>query len=445
MMLHQALAERESSRKPVRVGLVGAGCMGRGIALQITAFTKGMRLIAIANRTLAKAVNNAALAGCEAPTIVENQATFDRTVLAGGTALTQDAGLVAKSPLVDVLVDATGSLEFAARIVVDAIDNGKHVVLMNAELDGTVGPALQRRANHAGLVCTNADGDQPGVIMNLYRFVRQIGLKPVLCGNIKGLLDRYRTPATQSAFAAQWGQEPKMVTSFADGTKLAFEQAIVANATGSRLLASGMLGPIVPPGTRIEDAASVFPVDTLLERGCVVDYVVGADPAPGVFVLATCNHPVQRDYLNLYKLGAGPLYCLHTPFHLCHFEVPFTIAKATLFGNAAVRPLAGIAVEVVATAKRDLPSGIRLDGIGGYDLYGRAEEAAHARALMLLPIGLSEDVVLRRSVRKDQLLRIDDVEIPPDRMVDALRAEQDAFFQSNWRDTALATECGALM
>ena len=438
------MAAREADGRPIRVGLVGAGCMGRGIALQIAAFTKGVRLVAIANRTLGKAANNAALAACEAPTVVENQAMFDLTVLGGGTALTQDAGLVAKSPLVDVLVEATGSLEFAAHVVVDAIDNGKHVVLMNAELDGTVGPALQRRADRAGLVYTNADGDQPGAIMNLYRFVRQIGLKPMLCGNIKGLLDRYRTPATQAAFAAQWGQEPRMVTSFADGTKLAFEQAIVANATGSRLLASGMLGPTVPTGTRIEDAASAFPVETLLERGCVVDYVIGADPAPGVFVLASCNHPAQRDYLNLYKLGAGPLYCLHTPFHLCHFEVAFTIARATLFGDAALRPLAGIAVEVVATAKRDLPAGIRLDGIGGYDLYGRAEEAAHARSLMLLPIGLSEDVVLRRLVRKDQSLRVEDVEIPPNRMVDALRAEQDAYFENNRSDTPLVTECGAL-
>jgi predicted homoserine dehydrogenase-like protein len=263
--------------------------------------------------------------------------------------------------------------------------------------------------------------------MNLYRFARQIGLKPVLCGNIKGLLDRYRTPATQAGFAARWGQQPSMVTSFADGTKLAFEQAVVANATGSGLLVSGMLGPTFPTGKRIEEAVSAFPVETLLDRGCVVDYVVGADPAPGVFILATCDHPAQRGYLDLYKLGAGPLYCLHTPFHLCHFEVPLTIARAVLYGDAAVRPLGGMAVEVVAIAKRDLPGGTQLDGIGGYDLFGQAVESAEARNRGLFPIGLSEGGVMRRSVRKDEPLRKDDVEVPKRRLVDALREEQDAF------------------
>lgn len=423
--LHDALAVREAEGNPIRVGVIGAGSMGSGIALQIAAFTRGMRLAAIANRTVARADDAARLATGQSGIAVDTPAAFERAARSGRVVVTVDPYLVTRSPFVDVVVEATGSLEFAARAVADAIDHGKHVVLMNAELDGTVGVALERRAKSAGVVYTNADGDQPGAIMNLYRFVVQTGLEPVLCGNIKGMLDRYRTPETQASFAARWNQNPNMATSFADGTKLAFEQAVVANATGSRLLAPGMLGPVVAPGTPIETAVAAFPVDRLLEGGCAVDYVVGAHPGPGVFVLATCGHPTQRQFLDYYKLGAGPIYCLYRPFHMCHFEVPITIAQAALAHAATVRPSKS-AVEVVAVAKRHLPAGTRLDGIGGFDLYGVAEEAPAAARRGLLPIGVSEGSTLRRPVGIDEPIGIADVDLPKGRVLDRLRAEQAA-------------------
>lgn len=421
--LIDALAAREAADRPVRVGVIGAGSMGRGIALQIAAFTRGLRLAGIANRTLARGLEAARFVGGEAGVVVESPAALERAIRAAQIAVTEDPHLITRCPLVDVVVEATGSLDYAARVVADAIGHGKHVVLMNAELDATVGLALQRRAESAGVVYSNADGDQPGVIMNLYRFARHIGLRPVLCGNIKGMIDRHRTPATQAAFAAQWHQTAAMVTSFADGTKLAFEQAVVANATGSRLLAPGMLGPAVAVGTPIEAAVTTFPAEALLAGGCVVDYVVGAHPAPGVFVLAACDHPAQRRYLDYYKLGTGPLYCIHTPFHLCHFEVPITIAQAALSHTATVRPLAR-AAEVVAFAKRPLAAGATLDGIGGHDSYGKIEEAARADQIGLLPMGLGEGTVLRRPVPADTALRVADVDLPAGRLLDTLRLEQ---------------------
>jgi predicted homoserine dehydrogenase-like protein len=296
---------------------------------------------------------------------------------------------------------------------------------MNAELDGTVGPMLKRYADRAGVVFTNADGDQPGVTMNLYRFVRGIGVEPVLCGNIKGLHDPYRNPTTQAEFARKWGQKPHMVTSFADGSKISFEQAIVANATGMRVAQRGMWGPTVPTGSRIEEAAQWYPVDELLAFRGVVDYVVGAAPSPGVFVLGTLDDPVQQHYLNLYKLGEGPLYCFYTPYHLCHFEVPTTVARAVLFGDPAIAPLGAPLVEVVATAKRDLDAGETLDGIGCYMTYGQCENADVARSERLLPMGLVEGCRLNRDVGQDEVLSYDDVELPPGRLAARLRKEQD--------------------
>ena len=140
------------------------------------------------------------------------------------------------------MLEVTGAVGFAARVVLDAIAHGKHAIVMNAELDGTLGPLLKVYADRAGVVYTASEGDQPGVQMNLYRFVRGIGVTPLLCGNVKGLHDPYRNPTTQEGFARRWGQNPYMVTSFADGTKISFEQATVANATGMTVARRGMLG-----------------------------------------------------------------------------------------------------------------------------------------------------------------------------------------------------------
>jgi predicted homoserine dehydrogenase-like protein len=267
----------------------------------------------------------------------EDVAAMDSAINDRVPAVTEDPALLCGAEGIDALIEVTGSIGYAAEVVLAAIEQRKHVILMNAELDGTVGPILKVRADDAGVVLTACDGDQPGVQMNLYRFVRGIGVTPLLCGNIKGLHDPSRNPTTQQGFAEQWGQDVHMVTSFADGTKISFEQAIVANATGMRVAQRGMLGYDTPGP--IEEAASRFDVDELRELGGLVDYVVGATPSPGVFVLGTHDDPGQRHYLNLYKLGTGPLYTFYTPYHLCHFEVPLSVARAVLFGDPVLTPL----------------------------------------------------------------------------------------------------------
>ncbi|MDX6483404.1 MAG: hypothetical protein QOE95_1175 [Gaiellaceae bacterium] len=426
IIVDSALARREAEGNPIRVAMVGAGFMGRGIALQLLTSAPGIRLVAISNRNVETARNAYALAGAENVEHVESAAALEAAISAGRYAVTEDAMLLAEADAVDALIEVTGTIELGARVTLSAIEHGKHVILMNAELDGTIGPILKQYADRQGVVITNSDGDQPGVTMNLYRFVTGIGVRPVLCGSVKGLHDPYRTPTTQEGFARKWGQKPQMVTSFADGTKISFEQAIVANATGMRVARRGMYGPTVEPGTHVRDAAELFPLDELLEGPGIVDYVVGAEPAPGVFVLGTHDDPQQQHYLNLYKLGEGPLYCFTTPYHLCHFEVPTTVGRAVLFGDATIAPEHGLRVEVVATAKKDLHAGETIDGFGGYMTYGLAENAETARAEDLLPIGLAEDARLTRDVPKDQVLTYADVERPEGRLSDRLRAEQDA-------------------
>ena len=428
IIVDRALKKRQKENNPVRVAMIGAGFMGRGIALQIKNYVPGMELVAISNRHVGRARRAYQEAGTEAFKVVETRSQLEEIVARRGFAVTEDAMLLCEAQGIDAIIEVTGAVEFGAHVALQAIEHGKHVILMNAELDGTIGPILKVYADKAGVVITNADGDQPGVIMNLYRFVKGLGVKPVLCGNIKGLHDPYRNPTTQEGFARKWGQSPSMVTSFADGSKISFEQAIVANATGMRVARRGMFGPTVPAGTHIREAVKQFPLEAMVAGSGIVDYVVGAEPSPGVFVLGTHDHPVQKHYLNLYKLGEGPLYCFYTPYHLCHFEVPNTVARAVLFEDAAITPMGPPKVDVVAAAKIDLKAGQVLDGIGHYMTYGLCENTDVVRDQNLLAIGLAEGCTLKRDISRDQVLTIDDVDIPPGRLCDRLRDEQNNYF-----------------
>lgn len=432
IILDTALARRAAEgQPPIRIGMIGAGFMAAGVALQINSvYRDTMRIVAIANRTPEKAQAVYGKAGQDGATLCDTVAALDRCIENGHPAVTQDPMLVATSAHVDIMLEVTGAIDEALPYVLAAIDHGKHIALMNAELDGTLGCLLKHRADAAGVVYTNVDGDQPGVEMNLWRFVRGLGLRPVLCGNIKGLQDTSRNPTTQESFARTWGQNPHMVTSFADGTKISFEQAIVANATGMTVAKRGMHGYTVPPGTPIMEAAKLFDPEPLLAGEGIVDYVVGAAPGPGVFVLGTIEHPQQRHYLNLYKLGEGPLYCFYTPYHLCHFEVPNTIARAVLFKDAAIAPRGAPQVDVVTIAKRDLAAGEQIDALGGYTVYGEAVAAESARTGML-PIGVAVGARLIRHVRKGKVLHYHDVTLPGGRMVDDLRTAQAQLFGLN--------------
>ena len=428
IIVDTALQARAASGNPIRVGMIGAGALGRALAEQIIGWVPGMRLVAISNRHPVAAEAAYANAGITAVRRVGTSAALADSIASGSYAVTDDPGLLCQSEAIDALIEATGTVEFGARVTLEAIEHGKHMVLVNAELDGTLGPILKRYADRAGVVITGCDGDQPGAEMNLYRFVKGIGLTPLLCGNIKGLEDHYRTPATQEGFARRWQQQPYMVTSFADGSKISFEQTVVANATGMRVARRGMLGHAHQG--HIDEMTRVYDVDQLRAWGGIVDYVVGAQPGPGVYVMAAADDGKRRFYLDMYKMGPGPLYCFYTPFHLCQFEVPNSVARAVLFHDAAVTPLGGPVVDVVATAKRDLKAGEILDGYGHYMTYGQCENADVAGAERLLPIGLAEGCRMKRDLPRDRVLTYDDVEIPSGRVSDRLRAEQNAHFSA---------------
>jgi predicted homoserine dehydrogenase-like protein len=439
IIVDTALQAREAEDNPIRVGLIGAGFMAQGLCNQITNSVPGMRVAAIYGRRVDRAVEILRYSGFDDAEAVSSADAFGAALRQRRPVATDDPFLLTQSDEIDVLVELTGSVEFGAQVALAAFAHQKAVILMNAELDATIGPILQVHARRLGGVLSATEGDEPGIQINLVRWVRGLGLTPRVIGNVKGLQDPYRNPTTQKEFAETWGQNPAMVTSFADGSKISFEQAIVANATGFTVQQRGM-----SRGLEYRDdvmtIGRLYDVEEVRALGGVVDYVVGT-PLTKVYVLAEHDDPKQQHYLNLYKMGEGPLYSFFIPYHLVHFEVPNAIARVALFRDPVSRALAGPVVEVCAVAKRELKSGETLDDYGEYMTYGEAAGVEEMSSGRYLPEGLVDGCVLRRDVAKDQVLTYDDVELPPGRVADSLRAEQyERFRGETWLAEIVARE-----
>ncbi|WP_117882547.1 NAD(P)H-dependent oxidoreductase [Aureibaculum luteum] len=426
IIVDNKLNERELANNPIKVGIVGAGEMAKGLINQITRHTAGMKVIATFNRSVERPINAYKVSGIIDYEIVETSEEFKKAIESDTAIITQNLNLLIKSKDIDIIVDMTGSIEFSAKLTLDCIKNGKDILSFNAELDATLGPILKYKADKAGVKYSVAEGDQPGVTLNLFRFVKQMGFKPLVCGNIKGMLDEYRTPSTQKAFAESWGMSPVMATNFADGTKVSCEQACIANATGMKVAKRGMLG--YESKDHIDNLTDIYDVKKLEELGGVVDFIVGAKPGPGVFVYATSDDPLSIKYLDYGKLGKGPLYSFYIPYHLLFFEIPISIARMVDFNDTIVAAIGGPVVDVITIAKTDLKKGDKVDEIGGYKTYGVCENSDVSRKENLLPMGLAEGCHVLNDIPKDQALTFGDVELPLNRLCDELWNEQEEIF-----------------
>jgi predicted homoserine dehydrogenase-like protein len=314
---------------------------------------------------------------------------------------------------VDVVIEATSAISAAGRHAVTALEHGKHLVLMNSEIDLIFGPELVRNAHEQGVVCTSCDGDQHAVIKRLLDEAVLWGFEPVMAGNIKGFLDRSANPTTIIPEADKRNLDYRMCTAYTDGTKLNIEMALIANAEGLKTVLPGMTGP---SAESVEEVLKLFDFSSIWNyREPVVDYILGARPGGGVFAVGFSDNPYQRDMLEYYKMGAGPFYLFYRPYHLCHVEAIRSVAEAVLDGRALLQPACGFRTNVIAYAKTDLHEGQSCDGLGGYTCYGMIENADADGATDGLPICLADDVVLTRSVRQGERIGMADIDLPNER------------------------------
>ena len=424
IIVDTALARRSEANDPVRVALVGGGYMARCIALQIVSSVRGMRLVAIANRTVGKAERAFRDAGVTEVSRVSTLAELERAIEQDRHAVTDDALMLCQSGQIDAVIECTGHVEFGTQVCFEAIRNGKHAILLGAEIDATVGPILKTYADRAGVVYSYTDGDEPGVGMNMYRFLDSMGYQPVLMGQLKGFLDRYRNPATQLELATRIGQNPTVLSCFADGSKLALEAAIMGNATGFVPQVRGMRGY---PCAHVNDMLKRFTPDDFAGGG-LVEYALGAAPHTGAFVICMNDHPEKRKLMAYLKMGEGPLYMFYTPYHLPPWQIPHSVARAVLFNDPTITPRGAPVCDTVSYAKRDLKAGETLDGVGGFACYGMVERHEVCQRENSLPIAISLDCRLKRDIAKDQPLSYADIDLPPGRLCDKLRVEQAARF-----------------
>ncbi|MDQ0395311.1 NAD(P)H-dependent oxidoreductase [Labrys monachus] len=445
MNLSTMLSSRAAGGRPVRAALIGAGKFGSMVLSQAQKI-EGLHMVAVADLALARARDAMKRVGWPEERYAASSA--GDALKTGRTYLTEDAADLFACDEIECVIEATGHPIAGTRHALAAIEHGKHVVMVNVEADVMVGPLLAEKARAKGLVYSMAYGDQPALICELVDWVRACGFELTAAGKGMNFEPRYRysTPDTVWKFFG-WSDEevakgdfnPKMYNSFTDGTKAAIEMAAVANGTGLDCPDDGLAFP--PAG--LHDLAKVFRPAAdggRMARAGLVDIAASQEPDGrevvnniryGVFVTFKAHNEYTRACFKQYGLLTDPsgwYASMWRPFHIIGLETSVSVLSAVLRGEAtgSSREFRG---DAVATAKRDMQPGDILDGEGGFAVWANAIPASRSLQLRALPIGLAQNVRLKRAVRKDQIVSFDDVELTADLDVVALRREMEDRFR----------------
>ncbi|HYF67236.1 MAG TPA: homoserine dehydrogenase [Ohtaekwangia sp.] len=397
--------------KEIQIAIVGIGSIGKGLVYQVNA-TPGMKPVAIADIHLNKAIECAKWLGLDYE-IVDTVERLNAVIEKGKLAISDNGELLASSHRVDVFVESSSAILQGAVHAMTAIKNHQHVVMMNFEAEMMYGPLLLQRANEEGVVYTCADGDQPTAIKKLIDDIDLWGFDLVMAGNIKGYMDRYTNPTKIIPEADKRSLDHKMCSSYTDGTKLCVEMAVLANAINGKAAVPGMYGHQI---ARANDIFKAYNFEEIWkDRVPVVDYLLGAEPKGGVFVIGYTENKFQQYTLEWFPpdMGPGPFYVFYRPYHLGHIEAMECIAEAYFEGTARLQPSYGMKTNVFAYAKTDLKQGDVIDGMGGYKSYGLIENLADNVSSPGLPICISDHVKLKRDIPKDGRIGLNDVVYDP--------------------------------
>ena len=417
MSIYHELQLREQENNPIKVGVIGAGQMGFGLITQISRIP-GMIVGGVSDVNVERAQK----------AVDYYQSQENKKV---NTLVSSDYREVIQSSNVEVIVDATGVPEVGANISLEALNSRKHLVLLNVEVDITIGSYMNSLFQSAGLVYSGSAGDEPAAIVELYEFAKTMGMEVVVAGKGKNnALKTTANPDTAAAEAKAKNMSPHMLAAFQDGTKTMAEMNLLSNAIGLVPDKVGMHGV----DANLDDVAQKLDLKEnggVLNSLGVVEYVNGL--APGVFVIVKSDlEPVDEELRYLLKVDKshGNHYTLYRPYHLASLETPVTIAKAVLHHDTSIHPLGAPISETVTVAKRDIKAGETLDGIGGYSVRGVLETHQDMEVNGHIPIGLiSGNVVAKRDIKEGHFLTHNDVELDPSTTVWKLRALQDHMFR----------------
>lgn len=424
--INTKLRKLEEENKHIKVAIIGAGLMGKGMVSQMM-LVKGMKPSLVVSNKISDAVEAYTLAGISNKDIVIAK-TLNEINLAmeqNKYVVTDITEYATKPNLINVVVDATGVPDSGARIAMDAILNKKHIIMLNIEADVVVGPILNKLAKNAGVVYSGTAGDEPGSVKEIYDFAETAGFEVLAIGKGKNNpIDFDATPDSVMERALKSNLKPLRLASFVDGTNTMVEMAAMANATGFIPDIRGGHGPT----TKVEDLPKIYSLKEnggILNKYKIIDYAHGI--APGVFVIVTSSLSQVHKEMQFLKMGAGPNYVLYRPYHLTSLETPISIARAVLYNEPTIAPLYEKPIaEVITMAKKDLKKGERLDGIGEYTVLGSLDTYEKAKEQNLLPIGLvNNNTIVKQDIKKGEFITYDMVDLDKDNTIYKLRKLQE--------------------
>ena len=425
--LAKDLAGRADSGKPIRIGLVGAGEMGTDIVSRV-AHMRGIEIGAISELKAGAAAKSVEIAYGNIDRVQE-VSTADAANAAmeqGKVAVTNNVNALLEAGLIDVVVDATGIPAVGAEIGLQAMERGKHLVMMNVEADVTIGAYLRSEAERLGVIYSLGAGDEPSSCMELIEFVSAMGHRIISAGKGKNNpLNIDATPDVYNEEAIRRHMNPRMLVEFVDGSKTMVEMAAIANATGLIPDKPGMHGPAAGRDELNQVLVPESAGGLLSSSEGRVDYTIGKGVAPGVFVVAEMDHPRIRERMEDLKMGKGPYFTFFRPYHLTSLEVPLTCARVVLYGKADMVPMARPVAEVCAVAKKDLVVGDTLDQIGEYCYRAWIMEATEARNAGAIPCGLLAGAKVTVPIRKGDLITYANTTVPAGSKIAVLRTLQD--------------------
>ncbi|WP_352404326.1 NAD(P)H-dependent oxidoreductase [Sporanaerobacter acetigenes] len=425
LRMNRVLKELSEQNESIKVAIIGAGKMGRGLVNQMSRI-KGMIPSIVVNRNVEKAIYALELAGIRKEDIAVSNSVSETNAFIeeGKYVVSEYIDVAVKANEIQAVVDATGVPEAGAEIAMAAIKNHKHIIMLNVEADSVVGPILYRYAKEEGVVYTGTAGDEPGAAIELYDFAVGLGFEVLAMGKGKNNpVDFSANPDTVYKEAIKKELKPNMLAGFIDGTNTMIELNCMGNATGFVPDIRGCHG-IESNINDLKDHLRLKKDGGVLESFYIVDYVRGI--APGVYLLFTTDLEEIHSQLEYLKMGSGPNYLLYRPYHLTSLETPFTIYNACVNNESTIAPICGAVADTITVAKKDLKAGDTLDGIGGYTVYGSLEKYEIAKSENLVPIGLINDrTVVTRNVKKGEFITYDMIDLDESTLLYELRQKQE--------------------
>ena len=435
MFLEKKINELIDNKKTVNVTIIGAGKFG-SMFLSQAPHTKGLNVFTICDLNIDKAKKACREVGWGEDQI--NNVIF-----------TEDFEKAINNDEIDVVVEATGHPSSGIKHARTCFKYGKHVIMVNVEADVLAGPSLSAEANSAEVVFSMAYGDQPSLTLEIIEWARASGFKVTAAGKGTKYMPEYHysTPKTvwdhyglTSDEAEKAGMNSKMFNSFLDGTKSSLEMSAIANASGLNVPNNGLLFP--PCG--MDDLASLLKEKNkggILEKNEQVEVVssIERDGRPvfkdlrwGVYAVLQAPNEYAASCFKQYGMNtdqSGEFSAMYKPFHLIGMELNTSIFSAALLKlpTGQTKYFKG---DVVSVSKRNLKKGEKLDGEGGFTVWGKLIPASTSLNLKALPIGLANDMFLKNDIDKDKIITWNDVEFDSNDEIISYRHQMENKFRN---------------